>query len=78
MAGCQLAPKRVDPGIRYTCERLLLPLPLVQVLDECEEQELYPPWLTAPNSFTYLPLVWQKKAMNGCAADLGVLIWPIN
>lgn len=55
-----------------------MPLPLVQVLDECEEQELYPPWLTAPNSFTYLPLVGQKKAMNGCAADLGALIWPIN
>lgn len=78
MTGCQLAPKMLAPGIRYTCERLLLPLPLVQVLDECEEQELYPPWLTAPNSFTYLPLVGQKKAMNGCAADLGALIRPIN
>lgn len=51
-----------------------MPLPLVQLVDECEDQKLCSPGLIAQMSFTYFPLTGENKATNGYAAEL----WGFN
>ena len=51
-----------------------MPLPLVQLVDECKKQKLCPPGLLAQMSFTYFPFTGEKKALNGCATEL----WGFN
>lgn len=51
-----------------------MPLPLIELADECKEQKLCPPGPSAQMALTYFPFTGGKRKPNGYATEL----WGFN